>query len=667
MIVFSPKQIQELALRIVKRDSSVWNDIPANLHDTLMKISEEMVLDGSSELAENLWNRGRTESPVSIYEFINSDEYLGFRDGFWKTWSTELEYVLDPLNEVYEWIIEGGIRAGKTTASVVALLYKIYVLTTFHDPQELYGLLPETKIGIALFNIVKKDAQDGSFYQMQTYMQRSPYFRRITKQRRNSDCVDLPKRIVFAVGSMAIHTLGRALFAGLLDEANIPRTAGHSIYSQYTEMRERMDTQFKNRIGPAPLLCLASQPKAQDAFLSIHREKYGNDPHTYVTAFSTWDAREHQYRDSKRFYVVVGNEHHQSTMHEELPDNVPSGLRILTPPMELWESFYRNLGEAIRDLGGIPTFGVNPFISQRDLIDAAACDEILHPFEKEEVMTGHLDLGNALIDSFRRELMFRVVDKSRDTWRVIKYPGSPRFIHVDLAKGRNDAAGMSCVCLGDMTNVDREDDDGHIYSTQDYLIHVDFTVRVVNREYQEIGFQHFVDFISWLYAAGLPILHISYDRYGSAHSIQDLDRRGFSAKEQSVDRTMIPYEVLRQVILERRIVYYRHCRMIEELKKLVVVPHRQGMKVDHPIGGGKDTADALCGAVYCLLNDKRSIPKFDPSLIRAFDDDTEETRNRPEYHIVRSRKEYEDSLLNSGLEEDRTRRKSMFSRMKRDE
>jgi len=662
---FTPREIQEFADRILVGDTTVWSDIPSDLHKSLIQSIHELSTTGRSETAEELWKIDRTEKPVGIDEFIDSDDYLGFGGSFWEPWREELRYVLDPQNEIYEWIIEGGIRAGKTTAGLIALLYKIYLLTTFHAPQDFYGLIPDTKIGIALFDIHKKNVDDGSYYNIQRYMQRSPYFRSITTPRHNSSYVDLPKSIVFALGSMAIHSLGRAIFSGMLDEANIPRAEGRSIQAQYVEIRERIDTQFMHRVAPIPLLVLASQPKSQEAFLSQHRQKYGNDPHTHVTCFATWEAREHQYRNSKRFYVLVGNDRQESSMHRELPEHVPSGMRIITPPVELWDTFYRNLNEAIRDLGGIPTFGVNPFIQQRDLIDAMVSDDLVHPFRQEEVMVGHRDLGNALIDNFKRELMFDLIDKTRDIWRVRKYPNSSRFIHVDLAKGRQDAAGMSCVCLGDLMNVEREDKDGHIYTTQDYLIHTDFTVRIVNREFEEIGFGQIVDFISYLYSAGLPIAFVSYDRYQSTHSIQELDRRGFDSGEQSVDISMVPYEVLRQVILERRIKCYRHTRLLEELKKLVVVPHKTKEKVDHPEGGGKDTADSLCGSVFKLLSDKRSIPRIDPSVVRLYDKDTEETRSKPEYHIFTDIKDYDRDLLNPDWKQKQLSRKPIFSRKRK--
>ena len=93
---------------------------------------------------------------------------------------------------------------------------------------------------------------------------------------------------------------------------------------------------------------------------------------------------------------------------------------------------------------------------------------------------------------------------------------------------------------------------------------------------------------------------ITYDSFQSRESIQELSRYGFTADLLSVDRTIEPYDKLKEALYESRLVIYDHPILIRELMELEKNT-KQG-KVDHRPNGRKDVADALCGMYYGALH-----------------------------------------------------------------
>jgi intein/homing endonuclease len=86
--------------------------------------------------------------------------------------------------------------------------------------------------------------------------------------------------------------------------------------------------------------------------------------------------------------------------------------------------------------------------------------------------------------------------------------------------------------------------------------------------------------------------------HNSIESLQQLRLKGYQTEIISVDAKMDPYEMLKGTLYEGRVSIYDYPVLINEMKNLELDWARR--KVDHPIHGTKDVADALCGLVYSL-------------------------------------------------------------------
>lgn len=82
--------------------------------------------------------------------------------------------------------------------------------------------------------------------------------------------------------------------------------------------------------------------------------------------------------------------------------------------------------------------------------------------------------------------------------------------------------------------------------------------------------------------------------------MQELEAEGYNTKVISVDRVKdrqcIPYEFLRNVLYEQRVIMYKTQLLRDELVGLQ--KDNATGKVDHVKNASKDQADAFCGSLY---------------------------------------------------------------------
>lgn len=123
---------------------------------------------------------------------------------------------------------------------------------------------------------------------------------------------------------------------------------------------------------------------------------------------------------------------------------------------------------------------------------------------------------------------------------------------------------------------------------------------------------------------GYPIKAVTYDGLMGIESQQQWRKDGMKTGYVSVDKTSVPYKQLRDAISDTRVLMYHSDVLLNELFELEYDTVKD--KVDHPINGGKDVADSVCGA-YTTLLQRRS------SWMAAASDDAA--------HVATERRDYE--------------------------
>ena len=66
----------------------------------------------------------------------------------------------------------------------------------------------------------------------------------------------------------------------------------------------------------------------------------------------------------------------------------------------------------------------------------------------------------------------------------------------------------------------------------------------------------------------------------------------------SVDATIAPYSEVKQALRDQRLSFPNFDKVKRELRELILDPKAQ--KIDHPVEGSKDVADALAACTYII-------------------------------------------------------------------
>lgn len=203
--------------KLLKKYNISLENLKDDERDLIIQSLNELSETGISPTMNNLWGEDYDEVPVSIEEFISSNEYIGksFKNGkgIYPYWKKKLHQIFSEGNHYEEVIITGAIGIGKTSFVNICMSYVLYNLLCLKKPQEYYGLSPTKPIVLAFFNATLYLTEDGAWTQLQSILQNSPWFLRHGTLRGSKNVEYIPeKNIQFIIGSDATHGLGKDIF-----------------------------------------------------------------------------------------------------------------------------------------------------------------------------------------------------------------------------------------------------------------------------------------------------------------------------------------------------------------------------------------------------------------------------------------------------------------------
>jgi hypothetical protein len=505
-----------------------------------------------------------------------------------------------------------------TTIAMAALGYKLHCISCLRDPAEYYGLLPGSLVIFGIYSITKKQVADTGYFKLRGWIDTSPYFRndfpRSMKIDSKIDFKPGGQNLQVIPGSMELHALGLDLYSFSMDEVNFMRErrdkdrgviAGQA-YDLYNATHARIMSRFIRPGGTIPgIMLLMSSRKAQTSFLEERLKKAKDTEHTYVSDYALWDVKPKAKYTLPKFRVEIGDRVAQSRILEDGED-ARDGSRVVGGiPGEFKPAFVEDIDEALRDIAGVATFNVSPLIRDRESIYDAVRDSLIHPFTKEEAMIDYKD--DVMLDEYFVVSTSCRIEESK--WRPRLNPTSARFMHVDLSLS-GDCAGIAMGHVSGLVRRTQAMPDG-TWSVVEYpFIIMDFMLRINPPPASEIDLSKiraFVVYISKLY----PLAMITFDGFQSADSKQLLQKAGFDARLQSIDKTDKPYLSVRSAHFERRIAISNYEPYIGEVLDLQRDVKKQ--KVNHPTKatrggkGSKDVSDAVAGVVWACMTDSRAI------------------------------------------------------------
>lgn len=543
--------------------------------------------------------------PVTIDEFIESKEFLAGTG--YNVWDAVVPMVKQMNPDVLagepavtEAYLAGATNTAKTARGLMTNLYQMYLLTCFEKPQTLFGLDEKTPI-VFMFQAVSQDIADKVVYKpFREMFLNMPYTQKWVNYDKYKEAELHIEPYIQAYPRLPnVEALvGQAIIGGIIDECNFYSVitesklavdsngvGGHFDQAQvnYNTLSRRRSSRFMTKGVSIGTLVFSSSIRYETDFLErrIEAATRNKEPNRYISRAKTYEIIPASKLDKTTFDLLVGNREYGTrilTKDDVRGVHYPEDARVEKVPTNYKVDFLEDPENALRDIIGIATNTITPFISRREKIyDSfkAAEDRELVPY----VMKQNVDL---LYDGMPVILPERLPEDKTTL----------RYVHVDLAYS-SDRCGIAVVKPAG--HVDIMSEDG-IYETLPYF-EVELAISIKPHPNQEL---EIADVRQWILnlqeVHGIPIAHVSYDGFESKESRQLLRRAGISTKLISVDRKVEPYQDLKRVLYQDRIAICENDLLATELSNLEYIAKKD--KVDHPPKGSKDLSDAVAGAVH---------------------------------------------------------------------
>lgn len=545
-----------------------------------------------------------------LYDFeiikLGIGEYYGF------TITPIQDNSLDNMEHCF--VLGNGIVTHNTVTATISVLYDMYKLGCLKDPCSFYGLTPDTMIIMAIFSATGSTAAV-NWNDITTGIESCPWMmdkivdkRGLEKKYGSIVPVEILPGIFIQTGSKFQHSMGKAIFDGLMDEAAFGGSNSKDAQKSYNELSSRMKTRFGtfSESGSLPgHLFLISSPKEAGDFMQyrIEKAKEADSKYTKILQnIATWDADPRKDSEDK-FTVFIGNENKEPCIYEPEADVPIEELDYLIyPPMRYYEEFKKDLLISIMNYGGITTTSDMALFKSPTLLNDVFV--LNNPFYKDVIELPFAKTDKQIMDFCDLEF-----------FKNIRHPEYNRFIHLDAAYSTNtlDVYGLAAsYCItSDMTTFTNETDNNiieksDVFVKKDRQYFVDFVVGITAPKGQEVPLYKIQDFIEYLIKnLNYPVASISADQFQSKQTLQTLQTKGYETENISVDKTRDPYLFLRMLVHNKQVLMAKNERAKKELKGL----RDDGKKIDHPVNGTKDCSDAICGSIWNCANSNNIVSR----------------------------------------------------------
>ena len=606
---------------------SLFSEIETMTDDefaVFLDILQETASCGESSTYTQLRYNDYTEIPVDIRTFICDDNYLGnsTQNGglIYPFWMDVLEKIFAPDSKIVEVILTGPIGAGKSTIAVIGMAYILYKLMCLKNPTEYYNLVEGSKIAEAIFNIDINHVTGIGFDKMQSMLKRSPWFikngtlrGRSAQQAKQLILNDAPvsqdllneltyepsNDITLLIGSKTSHFTGFDIFCAFLDEMNFYEKGRKSditidsfmdmeIMKVYTAIKRRMQSRFMMQGKVPGIIFMISSKRSEDDALEKYAQRYLNDPTVLIVDQPIWVIKNlPDIYSGATFKLLVGDRFNKTRILSDSEDwstFIEQGRRVIDVPIEHRRDFELDPDQAQTDIAGIALAAGSLFIDAPKYT-ATISKVRKNAFIQDEIISGMLTPDDLIsrVDVARIDPIIRM---------------RPMFIHIDTSKNK-DRTGIAITAkLNEYKEVERLEL-GSVTNVRDLSYTTVAATGIKAAHGDMIPYRKIIDLILYLRAAGLNIAGISTDTYQSLFLQQELMQNGFNVTTLSLDRTPSGYLSYRLALYEKRIDSIDNGLLTNEMINLVF--HSQANKVDHPVEGSKDIADAVVGSYYTAV------------------------------------------------------------------
>lgn len=395
------------------------------------------------------------QPPVDIEEFLDSPEFLGATDI--SIWPEVRKAIIEinrnwwkgPKHAIHEAVLCGSTSSGKSELAKITTLYHLYLLSCVDVPQALYGLPKTTSIVFVILAAKPHVTKKVLYAPMRLLVETIPYFQKHLRPDRlvESEMIFAEKNIrVVPGGADAETVLGEAIIGGIIDEINFMNvvlkskraevsTGRAGIYDQAQTIHNTVTRRKKGRfISQGPLLgvvCTSSSTRYKGDFTDkrkalVHKN---NEKGVYIYDKPQYEVWPQERYCGEKFRMMVGNDVVGDTRILAPWETAKEGTLVLDIPVEYLADFQADPYSALRDICGISTSSINPFLRRRfkayEAIDAGQEEGLASFLEKDNVILGVDDMPMVQAGHYCTN------------------PSRPRYVHIDLS-----TTGDRCIAQG---------------------------------------------------------------------------------------------------------------------------------------------------------------------------------------------------------------------------
>ena len=507
-------------------------------------------------------------------------------------------------SEEHLYLTNDLIVTHNTEIAVLIASYLLHRILCLKNPIEHFHLKATEKIVFAFMNIKLALAEEIASTKFQNTIKSSPWFLAHGVLEGRTKKVWVPRKyanengeeqeaIDIKIGSQADDLIGLPIYYAFFDEVSFQRN--QDIQKQKEKANDMIDTaiggmktRFVHKGKNPTLLCLASSKRSDKSFLEEHMKKKleSEKENVYISDGSVWEVKPEGTYSTEKFKVALGNKFLQSVIIPEDEDEriyLAKGYKIIEVPIDFKADFIDDIDRALCDFAGISSSNITKYISG-SAVNELITQNLKNPFQSEV-----LEIGNAPDDD-RQYYNFFDLSKVDPNLK-----SKPLFIHLDMSVSGDKTGIVGVFIKGKRPSTDGLD------QSKDLFYSIAFSVAIKAPKGRQVSFDKNRNFIYWLKEHGFNIKGITSDTFQSYDTGQTLKAKGYPYDVLSVDRVDTdkickPYQYLKSVIYEKRLELHNNLLLIRELTDLE--RNMNSGKVDHPSDGSKDTADALCGAIY---------------------------------------------------------------------
>jgi len=612
-----------------------YNDLSIEEKQTLYKMYfDKETRDELKKQVESIIYYSTPPTPEEFLDPTNGWLSGSFVQSIYPWVKAEFLECLDKEKKYNKIVQYGSTRIGKTYLAILLITYTIVFIHFLREPAMYYGLSPLTDLAIYIISFKYDKTRELYLRPMFKMMEKSDRFIQVkfqdkvaTEQRRlgrdkivyskasTSGEITLASGLQLQLGNDdALAFIGSNIISAYISEISFwVENAGateENIFRLYTDIADRI----KATVGEDYLTFLYLDTSANNVDSIIEKHILTELRYREGVRFNwvtRWEALPNNSKNFKKwhktgetFKVITGNGSIPAaivTDNRQLED-IPLDL-IINVPIDSYDAFKDNLIKSIKDIAGRPTVSENKFINNVELITNMFNNSLLNNIEGAIIADSNSMPEKLLWNQINTNLFFHRTPSN--SFQINRAIGAPRFVGLDTSYSINgDATGI--------TILHKEYD----IEKKECVYVVDLSCAIIGKE-KGINLEAvpylLLDLIS---EAGLPIYALYIDTFQSETGKQFLERNNVKVIKQSVDRDVVPYQILLTTMINGLVKSGRNIFLKNNLQCLMVTKSQTGKdKIDHPEGVinnkynsdwnkstcgtfAKDVSDSLANALY---------------------------------------------------------------------